>query len=604
MSCAYQSSLVGLISRPATSSLRKATRHQLSWTRHSISKRNAFYSRFYAIATGNLQQRNPPAHVSEACVSGALGLPSQSASVRRLSTSPAYSKRLPRGSHPTRPQRESPTQVKIPFDEFTQSQLKTIFQHDVEPSEGNLILRTLHQRRAEGSLIDYGTHIAGTKELPQDASERALKWLREKHPLNEQAAADVWLNRELSKLEKTYIDRAEKLGLYKRVEADEEQAIPERSTSDTSHSVLEQFKNYHTKRREREAKEEEARQATPEYKAQEEVRLARVEERKTELAELREQLAERKAYLAEQGKVSDFTEPPEMSHLQRLGPATLFGLLVLAGCYWYAENYEPPSQDQRLYPRVPVSVATVGGIIMFNVTITSLARFPIFHRIMNKYFLQVPAYPYAFSILGNIVHHVHWRHLGSNMVTLTLYGVSLHEELGRGQFMALYVSGGIMGSLFSLWYFVLTRTLGTSHCGASGCAWAVVAAWAYMTASNPPRSTENYDFAFDVLRYMVVVLQVLNHFKANVLETVDVIAHAAGAASGLTIAWSLRHGSMPPRPTAQQLAQEAALAQARREEEEQIEKEKERAVADAKQHDADAAAKSLRARASSWFSRS
>lgn len=61
---------------------------------------------------------------------------------------------------------------------------------------------------------------------------------------------------------------------------------------------------------------------------------------------------------------------------------------------------------------------------------------------------------------------------------------TVHEYIGRGDFLALYVAGGVMGSMASLYWFVLRGILITSHNGASGSMFAVMAAWAYMNATR------------------------------------------------------------------------------------------------------------------------
>jgi len=43
---------------------------------------------------------------------------------------------------------------------------------------------------------------------------------------------------------------------------------------------------------------------------------------------------------------------------------------------------------------------------------------------MNMYFLQIPGYPYAFSILGNVFSHQKFLHLAANMAGLAIYGIT------------------------------------------------------------------------------------------------------------------------------------------------------------------------------------
>lgn len=61
---------------------------------------------------------------------------------------------------------------------------------------------------------------------------------------------------------------------------------------------------------------------------------------------------------------------------------------------------------------------------------------------------------------------------------LTLHTV--HEDVGRGTFMAIFLAGGVLGSLTSLYTHVLRRQFHTSANGASGGIWAIMLAWAYF----------------------------------------------------------------------------------------------------------------------------
>lgn len=55
--------------------------------------------------------------------------------------------------------------------------------------------------------------------------------------------------------------------------------------------------------------------------------------------------------------------------------------------------------------------------------------------------------------------------------------ITVHDDVGRGNFVAIYLSGGVMASLVSLSRFVITNKLLTTSLGASGALTAVLAAW-------------------------------------------------------------------------------------------------------------------------------
>lgn len=54
---------------------------------------------------------------------------------------------------------------------------------------------------------------------------------------------------------------------------------------------------------------------------------------------------------------------------------------------------------------------------------------------------------------------------------------TVHDEIGRGNFLAIYFASGIMGSVFSLTRSVILGRLGMTSLGASAATSGIVAAW-------------------------------------------------------------------------------------------------------------------------------
>jgi len=183
---------------------------------------------------------------------------------------------------------------RLPFKNFSEADLVGIFKHDVDQADGNKVLRTLHERRVTGALIDLGVKIEDVPGVPYDALTSALTWLREKYPVDEEAAAQHWANAEAKRLENTYIARAVKLGIYaeepsSRVGKRNSSARAEQSkgynTSNTGISVLEMNKQYHAERRRKEA--EAAKESGQEEERAKSRELAIVAEKeKAELSKL------------------------------------------------------------------------------------------------------------------------------------------------------------------------------------------------------------------------------------------------------------------------------------------------------------------------------
>lgn len=108
---------------------------------------------------------------------------------------------------------------------------------------------------------------------------------------------------------------------------------------------------------------------------------------------------------------------------RRILPSLCITLLTIGLCYVLAQNYEPAPRHERLMPNTPPAAATVIGLIGTNVLIYAMWRaVPPAWRMLNRYFISVPLYPYSVSIIGSIFSHQQIRHLGANMLILWFIG--------------------------------------------------------------------------------------------------------------------------------------------------------------------------------------
>lgn len=162
---------------------------------------------------------------------------------------------------------------------------------------------------------------------------------------------------------------------------------------------------------------------------------------------------------------------------------------------------------------IPPAAATVLAIIGLNLSVFTLWKFwPPAWRMLNKYFISVPIYPHALSVVGSVFSHQQVKHLATNMVILWFIGTrrkfitstpfpvsrarakltppsnSVHDEIGRGNFLALFMASGVIGSLTSLSAHVLTKQLTVTSLGASGAIAGLVAAWCMIHSKYVPYS--------------------------------------------------------------------------------------------------------------------
>ena len=137
-------------------------------------------------------------------------------------------------------------------------------------------------------------------------------------------------------------------------------------------------------------------------------------------------------------------------------------------------------------PNLPLSEATIVGIVLANMTIFTLWFFPPAWRVLNRLFISTPLKPSAFSMLGNVFSHKSPVHLLSNMTLLWLLGTRLHEDIGRGDFLAIYIFAGVFGSTLSLTSFLMRNVLVSSSLGASGSVAGIVGAYCALHPKYAP----------------------------------------------------------------------------------------------------------------------
>lgn len=180
-------------------------------------------------------------------------------------------------------------------------QLEDIFGEGVDYNTGNEVLRILHGRRVTGALVDRGIQMDEDTKIPKEALNRALDWLRQKYPVDEQIAAELWAEAESAKVNQQYIERAEQLGLYKRDPdaVDEDDGY---STTVTGRSAIDDFKAFHEERRKREKEE---RKKSGEEARTQKMEMVRQEEKEKGQLEMQDRIQKRREERARKGQVSE-----------------------------------------------------------------------------------------------------------------------------------------------------------------------------------------------------------------------------------------------------------------------------------------------------------
>lgn len=164
----------------------------------------------------------------------------------------------------------------------------------------------------------------------------------------------------------------------------------------------------------------------------------------------------------------------QRSAFSRLFPSTLFTAVFLYACYIFASNYEPPPTSARLFASVPPAVATFLLLFNLNALVFILWKQPAAWKFLNRYFMLSAGHPRVFSLLGNIFSHQYLKHLLSNMAILYFVGNGVHDLVGRGNFLAVYLGTGVVSSLGALWIHVLQRNYWAATIGASGALYGLI----------------------------------------------------------------------------------------------------------------------------------
>ncbi|OIW34500.1 hypothetical protein CONLIGDRAFT_7228 [Coniochaeta ligniaria NRRL 30616] len=427
-------------------------------------------------------------------------------------------------------------EVGLPFrrDPLETYEVLRIFGPHISTIEANKLLRILHGRRVAGTLDDPSFKI-NTSHYSKSAIDAALKYLRHAAPVDEVANAGLRAEDELRALEEgeatpEEADNAEategtgytsRFKMYKDQSEDNvygEGALDKIRARNIA-KYKEQLRQQEEEKRKREEEEAKAHPGG----------LQTIDQRQPRAVSPRMQEWKQKAVL------SDMKEPPQMPAWKRLLPSTIFVAILVAGFTVYAQYYQPP--DWRLWPDYSPATATVGALILLNLAGYALWKLPPAWPLMNRYFMLVAATPKPVSILGAMFSHQAASHLLVNMLFIWFVGIRLHDEVGRGDFLATYMASGSIGFLATLYSLVLRKQLHLTTLGASGAFYGAATAYFWLHRFDgfkifglpPDPATGIQGLGFIGL---MLALNLTAAFSKNA-HRIDVMSHIMGMAVGL-----------------------------------------------------------------------
>lgn len=452
--------------------------------------------------------------------------------------------------------------------DLTAQELRNIFpEGHPEPALANRLLKVLHARRVDGTLdLDLDAELSQLESKYPNIMQHGLNWLDAKYYVDIDAAVLARFRREeahrVQENPSALMERGQRLGLFKPQEQAKYQEysgpqsgafyaeLSEKKDDVFGRSRLEQIQKQNLAKQ-----EEEERKFNEKVEKRMQEAQAKAQERSKALAQRPDQgieisegqirppnLYEKWVMQSYERGGSDLTlDSPEVKNMtfaQRVFPSLLF---VLAGCgaiYLFTEYWSPPRRSDRLFPNTTLSMATVGTIFAINCAIFIAWKVPGAWRMLNRYFVVCPGYPRMFSMLGNIFSHQSLKHLFWNMLALFVFGPSLHEDVGRANFVAIYLASGLLGSWASMTFYLARGILYTTHQGASGCLYGIIAAYLWL------RKDKDITFYFVPEQYRDQVkakgstfLWAMLFFEvvlAGRIGTTDRIAHIAGIITGIS----------------------------------------------------------------------
>ena len=440
-------------------------------------------------------------------------------------------------------------------EDFTQREVDAIFGSHLTARSANELLRIIHGRRVAGSLDDPDLQ-RNTARYSVEDKVKALEYLRKNVPVDEIINAGLRAEDELRALEEPeqqgqehaeqheeqHAEQPEEISAYNQQEqtdAHTEEAptpasrLPWRRTSDSPYGES----NFDRIRAKNIAKRE-----AEEQRLEEERKQREEEEAKGNIGTLQTQQQRKPREMSEWTKkhaeraTSDLKAPPVMKTWERLLPALAMTVLVCGLGAVFATYYKPPRNAWRLWPDVPPAAATCLGIIGLNMLIWMSWKMPPLWALLNRYFIVVAATPRPAQLLGAVFSHHAFGHMAANMAALWFFGTRLHDEIGRGNFLALYLGSGAVGFLASLTDLVVRRGLDYTTLGASGAIYGLCAAYFWLHRYDefkifgyPPDPLSGpQGLAFIGL---ILGFHVLGMFGKR-LHNVDIASHLGGMLAG------------------------------------------------------------------------
>ncbi|KAG5930190.1 hypothetical protein E4U42_002744 [Claviceps africana] len=423
-------------------------------------------------------------------------------------------------------------QTGLPFGprDLADDEIARVFGRGMDSAAGNRLLRILHGRRVAGTLEDPA-FMVHTAQYPDQLIASGLEYLRQNVPVNEVLNAGLRAEDELNQMDREMAEREA------RDKSDEDARgvgsdAPVTAPADPVYgqSAFDQIRARNV-----------ARQKALD-RAAEEQRLAREAALAVGVAGPLAKRGEDGARAITNPKVreyydkaqSDLEAPPDLKAWERILPSATLVALVLGFLGAVAAVYDEPTPRYRLLRDVSTAHATVGTLIALNALVFLGWRVPPLWAAFNKYMIFVVATVKPVTLFTAVFSHKQFKHVLANMVPLWFVGTALHDELGRAEFLTLYLGCGALGFLGSLVTYTLRGWLTVTSLGASGATLGLCSAyfWEHRTdgfriLGLPP------DGVHGIVFLALMMAMQLAAFGSTIKLRVDIASHLSGMVAGI-----------------------------------------------------------------------
>ncbi|KHO00076.1 rhomboid family protein [Metarhizium album ARSEF 1941] len=417
--------------------------------------------------------------------------------------------------------------------DLSEEEIGRIFGAGFSAAAGNRLLRILHGRRVAGTLDDPAFAIH-TAQFPEALVARGLEYLRQHVPVDEVMNAGLRAEDELNQMDREAEERAAREGAAApgRDDATEgEDAASEADDPVYGRGAFDRIRARNISRqkaRDRAAEEERAAKD-----AEEQVGVSGPLARRPDGSRA---ISNPKVAEYYEKAQSGLEAPPEMKTWERVLPSLTLVALALGFMAAVAMVYEEPMPRYRLLRDVSTAHATVGTLIAINALVFLGWRVPPLWSLFNKYMIFVVATVKPPTLFTAVFSHTKLSHMLVNMVPLWFVGTALHEELGRADFLTLYLGCGAVGFLGSLVTYTLRGWLTVTSLGASGATLGLCSAyfWAHRNDGfkvfGLPRQGDGVHGI--VFLALMAALQMAAFGRTRTLK-VDIASHLSGMAAGI-----------------------------------------------------------------------